>query len=279
MSNKILVSGVTTCFLLSHLALFGALSGCGKKSKDENEEAAPEIPASETLVMSTSSLQSGGNLTTSAGANFGVAYLTVSATSVAVALQLALPAAAISKALEQTAKKEGDGSWSWIYSFVHSGTSYNAILKATTGTGASLWDWALGVSKSPLDSNGCCTNFTWLSGSRTSATSGVWTINDAAAPASISPLRTVDWQYTSATDKSLKVGLSKVDDSTSEWAAGGYVKLAISGAANVMTIDKTPVNAATIVVNWDSSTKVGSMVKEDGTKVCWDTSLADVTCP
>jgi hypothetical protein len=255
------------------------VTACGK-AEDKITTTAPVVPPAETLSISVDSLKSSDDSANLVGTNHTTAYITVSLTALVTSAVLAVPYAAVTAALKQTASKQADGTFKWSFDFNAANADYQTGLIGkrgageTGGTGASFEFY---VTRTPADAAGCCTGFQWLNGSYASSTNvGSWIVNDHESPTNLSALRTVDWNYPSETSKTLTITHKRDDE---EWKAGGFVEWVESDSTRKMTIDKNPSDETKIVVNWDATTKAGSMVKESGETVCWDTAFANVECP
>ena len=255
---------------------------CAKDNEEDEEststpnttETAPEVPPSGSLVLSVDSLQT-ANLAF-LGTNHAAAYMAVSVTNIAVALQLAVPSAAIKAALNSVPVFEGDRTWMWSLNFTSNATEFTAELRGTkTDTGV---DWTMTVTRSPVDDNGCCTGFIWLTGSTTSNTQGEWKIYNHKAPTEATVIRTIAWRVDSETNKKITFTLDKILADDSNWSEGGYVDFLIDGTNLTYIIDQDPQDSAQVVAKWDSASKAGRVLKADGSTQCWDSNLDNVDC-
>jgi len=272
------------------LLLFFSVTSCGKSKKDAeadaDQEAAPTLPSDATLTMSADPLKEDADSIElsfsqgeeSRGSNHLAAYLAAVAASGTMGLVLAAPAAALKAAFAQTPTRQDDGTWLWSYTFTYGGVSYTTALTGTKLSATSA-SFSFAVTRSPADDHGCCDKFVWLEGTTSSATAGSWTINDHTAPTTKAANLKVDWDFPQDTEKDLRVTLKKQPDAGSEWGVDGFVRSQTSGTTRTLTVDKDPGNSGALVIAWDQSTQAGSMTIEDGTKTCWDTALANVTCP
>ena len=275
--------------LILIFGLAAALMSCGKKDSAEpapvptTSASAPTVPNQLTLEISTDTLGTSQGLSDPGfvGLYHTLAITVIKLTNLAMAVQLAVPVAAVAKALTTTPTYQGDDTWLWSYTFNQSGTTTPTYTAELTGkqSGANA-TWSFAVTKEPLDSANCCTKFVWLTGTSTGSTAGTWTINDHTTPTTVTKNRTLAWTFTSATDRTLKLTADKVDATATNagWVAGGFVNYVSTAAAITMTVDKDPSNAAKTEVIWNPSTKEGSLLNEEGTKVCWDTALVNTTC-
>lgn len=274
------------------------VNACGKKkaNEDTTEEEPPVLPASSTLQINADALKEGAATTelflhqlvnqqtpdefalVTGGSNHLVAYLAAVASTGVVGAMLAGPAAALNAALAQSPTQQPDGSWLWSYSFSYSGVTWDAALTGAKNSSAGA-DFSFAVTRTPQDSNGCCSDFVWLKGVGLTANEGTWVINDHTSPSTAQPLVSATWSYPSTTDRSIKVTLQKESSSQSDWVKGGFVSLSANGSVKTIVVDKDPATSASVVITWDQVTKAGSMINDDGVKSCWDTSLANATCP
>jgi len=278
------------CFRLRMILLLGILAaGCGKAEDQQADNTLPPtVPQPGTLTLEVNTLGSSSGFGSNdsswdngrielLGTNHSLASLIVGATSLSVAGQLAVPTAAVRAALSQTPTFNAEAkSWIWAYQFSASGTSYTANLSGTR-TGEASASWSFAVTKSPADANGCCDNFVWLSGATDTASSGTWVINDPTTPSTLTPHRLVDWNYTAETEKTMRVVVKKVEES-SDWVVDGFVNYTASPTTVQMTVEKNPSTAEKFVVDWNRTTRAGSLIKEDNTTVCWDATLANTPC-
>lgn len=254
-------------------------ASCGRKKDTEQENPptsqAPSVPASGTLAVNMDSL-SGTALTTASGVNHLAAAAVTVIVNVAVGAQLAVPAAALKAALSQTPTYQAsDESWNWALDFTANSISWKAVLNGKAGSsGASTW--TLTVTKSPTDSNGCCSSFTWLTGNIISSQSGTWTMNDPTTPTTPSPHRQISYTYTSDNQRDLTITVKKA---AGEWKEGGTIRYIVAADQITTTLIKDPALATKKTeIIWNSSTKAGSLENEKGEKVCWNANLQNTAC-
>ncbi len=262
----------TSCLLACLLAL----SACKKDEDATLAESAPSLPPSGSLSLDVSSFsdsgfQEPGGALTAAQSNYALGLVVVGLINTSVATVLTPPSRAIGAALTQTPTKNADATWTFAY------TSSPFVVELTGKIlSADSAQWTMVVDRSPADSNGCCSNYTWLEGTTQAAKSGSWTINDARTPTATSKLFAVDWEVSSDTDRQLTITAEQ--DLSADFKEGGTVSYILKDNQIKLTVIDDPVAQASVVVVWDVSTRSGSLKGKSGAKVCWDSDKNNVTC-
>ena len=175
-------------FTLVMICLSLTVSGCGKSEDEKDEqttdEDAPTPPAAGTLSIdlndmesSSSQMTEGSLLTKAAGTNFIGAGLGLAIVTTAVRVNLAVPVAVLQRAASEDPEYEGNNTWLWSFNTNVNSNTWTANVRGTkTESGSS---WAISVSNSTKDANGCCTDFAWFSGTVSNGgNSGTWAVLD-----------------------------------------------------------------------------------------------------
>jgi len=260
-------------------------AGCGSSDDDDEEEETtteqgPPPPSSNTLAIDMDLEETQSSLTTTAGLNFLSAAVVTLAVNTNVVALTAIPAYMLKTAASVTPTKQADGSWLFDFDATNSGASWSIDLTAAAGATATASTWTMVVTRSPLDSNQCCTNFTFVTGSVTGTGQGTWQVYDPRTPADAENLFQVTYDVTDDTVKTLKYLFNSSKAATEAWGNGSYVQY-VGTSDNVTLTVSNSAESGTHTIVWDRTTKAGSYTKPDTTKVCWDAkdaNFADKTC-
>lgn len=295
---------LTACIL----AALGAVGCSGDETTtaaEETTEEAPPLPPVESMAVDFTAF-GGGNLgaglfhapaAESLGARGGLAHLEDSfpfATSdhyqeaqdrvdtwnSIIYVAFYIPVVVFISAIDQTPTYQGNLTWLWQYSEVLGGQTWTANLTAIVSSEPAQVTWSMKLTSDPKVL-GCCTDFEWFRGVRSSLTSGYWQFYRYAPlqPGQSAEVVRVDWVVTSPADLALTfTNNSDVVPSSFPWGEGSYLRYGINGDTLSLTSKNSAQNNP-VVITLDSTTDEGSIVYLDGSMGCWDTNHDDVACP
>ena len=272
----------------SVVVLAVAFAACGKKDDKKSDAATAStltVPAAGTLSVDSKVAGSGSGigtlaaaLTTSSANNHTAAAVILALTDVYVGAHLAIPVALLGRAAQETAKPQADGTYLWSYDITAAGVKSTANLTGTR-TGDAAATWVMDLTTDPRDDNGCCDKFELLAGATTDAEKGTWTVDDPTRPKTKTPLFTVDYDYKSATDKTLNFTIATTRSASERFGKGSYVHYTVDGDTLTLRIrDASETAERTITI--DATSGAGNQVDPAGTKACWGagSAYADIAC-
>jgi hypothetical protein len=157
-------------------ALSLALTSCKLKEEEETGEA-PSLPPASSMVMSFSGFESGAaardvamSVIVATTSNYNYAATNVGVWNLVLTVGLAVPVASFVAAVNQTPKKQSDGSWLWAYNFTVAGIAHTAKLYGKVVNDTVEWDMY-------ITKVGFYTDFHWYEGvSKIDGTQGTWTL-------------------------------------------------------------------------------------------------------
>ncbi len=260
---------------------------CGKRDTVDTAEESSSTTSTGGVAASAPSIPPAGSI--ELGLSLGLtqsAYGLVSSnkieaqgalllTSIAAFAAMAVPAAALKSALDADATFS-DGAYHWNYSAAQGGKDYDIHLSAVKQLNESV-SWVMQVTLDPANSDGCCDNFTFMTGTTESdGNKGAWTIYDPKQPADDVEGLLVTYDMVDATATSRKIELAK--DAGDGWLLGGFIEINKTGDDNSVTVDRNPGNDAIGRITWNDAADTGKYLKENGDEICWEGD-ANATCP
>ncbi len=283
--------------LVTALVVVLATTACSKKKDgdDDDDDAAggPGTPAPYTLSIDTSVSEGGSDVDAqaaglvdvnavpamaTANAHLGASVFTVVITA-NLAAQVFLPVLLLKTASKTKATKVSDGVFLWSFDFQNGGATYTGNLTGTEGEGGNAW--SMKVTKAPADGNACCTDFEFFTGSDDGKGNGSWQLYDPTRPTAAAKLFSVTYAYASPTAKTLAYQVNSDRAAEQKFGGGTTVVYNIKDSALTLTY-KDSSEQGSRVITWHKTTKAGSIVDLQGTKLCWDTKAngyADIACP
>jgi hypothetical protein len=250
-------------------------AGCGETTEPETD--APQLPPLQSMQMDLSFFTEGsgqGAAPTAAEPagtklNFLNAVVRAAFVNVAVVTVLTPPALAFSAALHTFPSREDDGSYLWIYTWVHQGQDHQIRLRGTPA-GVHV-DWELYVVLPGHEAQ------LWFSGrSYRDRDEGFWVFRDFSAEGDPEVLR-IDWEVNSEQDATLEfrnihAGSDEEGDELRYRAEGPMNSIEFLDASSTETWD----------IIWNEADGSGSLQVPDynnGQRACWDTNQDDASCP
>lgn len=202
-----------------------------------------------------------------AGTNWTAAALSVAVANLAVVIHTAIPIATWRAAVAQTPVFE-DGQWHWRFSTVEKGQTYAGDLTAYFEGGDLIAEMRITATALGID------DVLWYLGTApVGGTTGMWEFFDPLAPSTL--VGTIDWSHPGT--------LVWTVSFTAESGAnvGDVLTYAVNGASR--SVSFTDASAGTtVLIEWNATTSAGSITApgfNGGAKACWDTTLANTTCP
>jgi hypothetical protein len=172
--------------------------------------------------------------------------------------------------------EDAESTWKWDSSFSFDCGDYAGSV--TVATVEAIDQWSVILTRSPADDFGCCTDFPWFSGARSSLSEGSWTINNFRNPDEVEALAYVSWKITDLTHKQLEFYVKKVDPEFSEWSEEASIIMSIEDKLITIVASKNPLAELSNKIIWNDETGAGSIEDQDGNKQCWDGDQATVDC-
>lgn len=200
--------------------------------------------------------------------NFANAWLRVKVLQLLAAGVVVVPGTAIALALSQQ-PTEDDGIFTWT---VTVGMA-TAELDVTAGL-VDGWDVDLYVTNPDEGLN----RFLWVEGdSNLAATEGAWTLHDPQLAAGSDEALSIEWSYTSPTDRSL----AYVVRSTESPELGDSLTYTVAATtASLQYVDADDPSVAA-EISWDTTTGAGRIQVPGfnaGAEACWDTVFENAAC-
>jgi len=259
-------------FALAVVVLFTGTS-CDKEPVDLR----PELPPLESLIMDFS------DFATQPGAkkssvlsydNFVYSYLTVGFWSTSAALVSAIPVAAYTHALTQTAEYLSDNTWEWSFDFTVHSINYTATLTATRLNNEEF-SVKMVISQALMSSEGIL----WFDGVvRYDHTAADWTFYKEGSMAVLE----VEWNKDFETEEA-DLTYTYVEPERAE--TGSYIMWAYMPGEVFDAAYTVSMSEGLTQIEWNVSTIEGRVKApgffEDELWHCWDSyanGLADVDC-
>jgi hypothetical protein len=247
-------------------------AGCGDDTTGTGDTP-PTLPAAESMEFDLSFFEGGGSPAPSrgpsavAGANWFAAAAGVGVANLAVVIHTAIPLATWRAAVAQQPVME-DGQWHWRFSSQQGGNTYAGDLTGYIEDGDLIAEMRISSSGLGLD------DFLWYVGTApVGGTTGTWEFYDPQSPTTV--VGAIEWSHPGTLVWNVAfVALSGPD-------IGDELTYQVDGTARSVSFSDASAGT-TVVIEWDASTHAGSVTAPNfngGMKACWDTTLADTTCP
>jgi len=202
-----------------------------------------------------------------AGTHWAAAALSVGVANLAVVVHTAIPLATWRAARAQVPVFE-DGQWHWRFMTNVNAQSFSGDLTGYVEENELIAEMRISSTALALD------DFLWYVGTApVGGTTGTWEFFDPAAPSTV--VGSIAWSHPGT----LVWTVSFTAESGAD--AGDVLTYDVNGAAR--SVSFTDASAATTaLVEWNATTHAGSITApgfNGGVKACWDTTLANATCP
>lgn len=266
--------------VFSFMALALMLAGCGDDNPVESESP-PELPPQSSMIMDFNDFQDGneaplhpdGITTAQSRLHWGRSALLVGVWNIVLTVTLAVPVASFVAAFQNAPVRQGDGSWSWTYSF-NAGGTHTAVLNGKIVEADVQW-------KMTISKTGDYTNFEWYTGvSRLDGTEGTWTLN--LDPDNPTPFLYIEWEHNYA-DSTASLKYTNIIPGNAE--NGAYIHYGITADTTYdLFYDIYGKGLDNLTkIQWNYETKAGRIQDEhyysDTDWHCWDENLDDIDCP
>ncbi len=263
------------------------LSACGNlNNEDETTDSFPTVPPIEAFQSNTTKFDESSTASLQLNrANHTIAALNALAYW-AVELVLIAPRLAFQGAASQSEITVLEDGWlQKSFDITHEGVVHTGKLQAKIeDLSTSKTSWKFLVTRTPADANGCCTDRLWFEGTteKTSGTSATETKGDFYMHDLTHQDTTDKWrryEYTHDAENTAAYSMTWTNlTAVNDYKVNSTIARSQADTDYVITIDKDPETDGKHIIQWNPSTKAGSHTKEDGTKVCWNTSLENTDC-
>jgi len=248
-------------------------SGC---KKEEDEPAAPELPASESFLMSFNDFDTVNKKALKADtSNWAVSAFQVGFWNLAVYITSAIPVSAFQNSFKYLPVYKGDNTWEWAYTYNGFLTVYGARLVAKVSESTTYWEMYISrVNPNPF------AEVLWYSGTTNNDRSGAsWELNKYN-------------ESTKVIEKFLRITHSKTSDNNQTLRYtniipahadnGNYIEYALQiGDFNSRFSIQTS-NSIDADIEWNSTTKEGRVRSLQyfghSNWRCWDSGLNNSVC-
>jgi hypothetical protein len=250
--------------------LFGlALAGC---SDGTDVGTPPVLPPAESMEFDLSFFDSGPGPVAAraagvAGVNWFAAAASVAVANLAVVIHTAIPVATWRAAVSQQPVYD-DGQWHWRFVHHDGQHHFDGDLTAFIEGGDLIAEMRLTATSLGVE------DFLWYVGTApVGGTTGTWEFFDPQSPSTVAGM--IVWSHPGT----LVWTVSFV--ATSGPNVGDELTYDVNGAAR--SVSFTDASAGTTaLIEWNATTNAGSITApgfNGGAKACWDTTLANTTCP
>jgi hypothetical protein len=256
---------------LGSAILFGLLvAGCSDPTDFGDP---PALPEAESMDFDFTSFTSGGSPAPQrapsavAGVNWVAAAASVAAANLAVVIHTAVPVAVWRAAVAQPPVFE-DGQWHWRFVHHDGQDHYDGDLTAFVEGDDLIAEMRVSATSLGLE------DFLWYVGTApVGGTTGTWEFFDPASPSTVVGM--ISWSHPGTLVWTVAFeAMSGPND-------GDELTYDVNGAAR--SVSFTDASAGTFaIVQWNATTHAGSITAPNfngGTMACWDTTLANATCP
>ena len=233
----------------------------------------PVLPAAESMEFDLTFFDSGSPSAAAtapsrvAGVNWFAAATSVAAANLAVVIHTAIPLATWRAALAQQPVFE-DGRWHWRFSTQTNGQTYGGDLTGYVQGGDLIAEMRISSTALALS------NFLWYVGTApVGGTTGDWMFYDPQSPSTVVGM--IEWSHPGTLVWTVSfVAMSGPN-------VGDELTYDVNGAARSVTFTDASAGS-TVLIEWNATTNTGSITAPNfngGVKACWDTTLANATCP
>lgn len=259
---------------LRFLALAGAVlvaaNGCSDESSTgPSPDAAPPVPSAERMTFDFGFFQEPSSLERASKANFFNAYVRAAVAGAVTHLLLVPPVTAFSLALNTVPSPQEDGSYLWIYTYVHGAEEAQIRLRGRF-ISADRVEWEMRASNT-LDG---FVNELWFTGE-------TWAEGDAG------DLQFHDFEREG---KPVVASLQWGNDVDGDFLRfvdeldhpGNSLEFREEGSRKAFTWTDLAVSAESWYVRWNEADGTGSLRAADyngGEPACWDSRQNDTECP
>jgi hypothetical protein len=269
---------VLTLMLLAVL-MVSLLTGCKKKKGDP-----PVLPPEESFVIDFSNFESGKSVEYTSfekgveNSNWEFVVLVSGYFRTVIATTLIVPVAAFNVAVDQTPSWLEEKTWEWNYSVTVASSTYHARLVGQIRTSDVLWQMY-------ISQDGGFAEFLWFEGTTTidgtgTPTGGTWTLNES--PTVQQPLLQIDWTKTGTSLGTIKYTFLKTGSFKDSYIEYGKTSgTTYDSYYNINYYNGTAF--AEMDVEWSSTGYNGRVMCPlwfgDSEWHCWNSNLANITCP
>jgi hypothetical protein len=252
--------------------LFGLIVvGCSDATT--SGDTPPTLPPSESMEFDFSFFDDGASPaparapSAAAGVNWFAAAASVAAANLAVVIHTAIPLATWRAAAAQQPVFE-DGQWHWRFTTQQGSDTYSGDLTGSIEDGDLIVEMRVSASALGLE------DFLWYVGTApVGGTTGTWEFYDPQSPSTV--VGAIEWSHPGTLVWTVSfLALSGAGD-------GDELTYDVNGTSRAVSFSDASAGT-TVDIEWDASTHAGSITAPNfngGVKACWDTTLANTTCP
>lgn len=248
-----------------------AVAGCSETTS--SGDTPPTLPAAESMEIDLSFFADGASPEPAqapsavAGANWITAAASVAVANLAVVIHTAIPLATWRAAVAQQPVLEDD-QWHWRFTAQEGGNTYAGDLTGYIEGGDLIAEMRVSASALALE------DFLWYVGTApVGGTTGTWEFYDPASPSTV--VGAIEWSHPGTLVWTVSfVALSGAN-------IGDELTYDVNGTSRAVTFSDAS-EGTTVDIEWDASTHAGSITAPSfngGVIACWDTTLANTTCP
>jgi hypothetical protein len=198
--------------------------------------------------------------------NFLNAAVRVAVIKTVTDIVLTPPTAAFALALRSVPTRQPDGSWIWVYTYVHGTREAQIRLRGESSSGRSLWELRITALHLGLDGE------LWFDGETSSwGREGFWRFYDFNKPGDPMVAR-LEWEQTTSLKSVSFIDLYTNPNDRISYREGGADR----------SIDFNDASeGAEWFIRWNVATNAGSLMVPDynnGDEACWDSERNDIDC-
>ncbi|MDX1639789.1 MAG: hypothetical protein R3281_17650 [Balneolaceae bacterium] len=264
-------SGKTITILLLTFTLI--LLGCSDSATDTELSDPPELPELQQYQPSFEYFSDAGNgtATTQAGLGYSLAAELMNRTVSPLFSTTAVYMPFFNQAKNSDATFN-NGVWEWTYTYSQAGQSAEIRLTAEPDESTGDISWALYISTSGTDGPDF-ENYRFMDGTTSGdGSEGSWSIYPYQENATASPVLTFDWTREDENNYTASYTF------TPEQVSGSFsIDFTQSGAERTLDFSSSD-GEFDVVVFWNTDTKEGYINRADSERICWNSSLENVSC-
>lgn len=256
------------------LVTIGAMLATQIGCSDESPTAAPAgdapvLPAPERLTFDFDFFQEPSTLERASKANFFNAFVRAHVASAVTHLLVVPPVAAFSLALHTVPSPQDDGSYLWVYTWVHGAEEAQIRLRGTPlGAGRAAWELRVANNVDGWANELWFEGETWTDGAE-----GAWSFHDFEREGQ-PVVASLAWGHDADGD------FLRLEDELDN--AGDSLEYREDGSRRSFTLEDADAPDLSWYVRWNEADGTGSLRAPDyngGNPACWDERQNDTECP
>ena len=252
------------------------ISSCKDSASTVNNDEPPQLPPVESMEMDFSTYEnnqgSGNSVASQKGTNFAQAAVRAFIMKTVVDVNLFIPRLLLEAASNNEAEFNEEGGWTWTYSKMADGETYEVRLLATR-TSDNEVSWQLFVTNSALNID----DKLFFSGtSSNDGTNGSWTYFNLQNSEQEEAVSEIEWNVENEEDISLR--LEVVSDRNNNM--GDFIEYSFDGTIKNAVYFNADEDETT-ELQWNVETNAGFIIApnyNNGEQACWDENFANISC-